>query len=54
MLPLSLPLQARLERSTAELAEESPIICLFVNDNCDAKVPAAFNTSHHLSRLSSR
>jgi hypothetical protein len=31
-------LQARLDSSTAELAKGSPVVCLFVNDDCNAKV----------------
>lgn len=31
-------LQARLDRHTAKLAQGAPVVCLFVNDDCDAKV----------------
>eukprot|EP00879_Flechtneria_rotunda_P015029 GHRR01015704.1.p1 GENE.GHRR01015704.1~~GHRR01015704.1.p1 ORF type:complete len:393 (+),score=96.93 GHRR01015704.1:684-1862(+) len=33
--------EARLSKECAVLAQDSPIICLFVNDNCDAEVVAA-------------
>lgn len=31
-------MQATLDKYTAALARDSPIICIFVNDNCDAEV----------------
>jgi hypothetical protein len=41
MLLLLLLSQARLDKQTAGLAEGSPVVCLFVNDNCDAPVSGA-------------
>eukprot|EP00879_Flechtneria_rotunda_P013996 GHRR01014623.1.p1 GENE.GHRR01014623.1~~GHRR01014623.1.p1 ORF type:complete len:430 (+),score=91.56 GHRR01014623.1:107-1291(+) len=33
-------IEAKLDKFTAKLAKESPLVCLFVNDNCDAEVVA--------------